>query len=108
MWSSSEAFDAFYLEISINDGEEYIIVYSWALQSDAMNQFVENEKCYEDAIVLDSKQIYGFDFFTDETKVRFRSSANGSNDSVYIDEVKFEGTDADSCDMRSRSGYEED
>ena len=108
MWSRSEAFDAFCLEISIDDGEEHIIAHSWALQSDAMNHFIENEKCYEDSMILDAKTTFGFDFFTDQTKLRFRSSANGGNDSVHVDEIKFEGADINSCDMRSRSGCDEE
>jgi len=96
-WSNSEPMDSFFLELSLDDGNSYSFVSSWALDSDADGKFSENKECYEDFVVLDAEE-FGMEFFTDEVKVRFRSSVNGGNDAVYIDEVAFEGGSSDSCD----------
>ena len=96
MFSNSEPMDSFFIELSLNNGNSYEIVGSWALDSDADGEFSENKKCFEDFVVLDAEE-FGLEFFTDEVKVQFRSSVNGGNDAIYVDEVLFEGGSSDSC-----------
>jgi hypothetical protein len=76
--------DTFFVEVSLDSGGTYFIVADWALGTKAISLL---QTCYRSNTVVLNSNNFGVSRFGPEVRVRFRTSANLSTDSVYIDNI---------------------
>ncbi len=80
--------DTLFMELSLDGGVTYFIVYDWAMDTQGVTTL---RQCYMgNNVVLDAKS-FGRTKFSNFVRLRFRTSANAQNDRVYIDNIVFEG-----------------
>lgn len=79
--------DALFLELSLDGGIEYFIINSYAFDVD---DITANGVCYRRSVV-----VFAGDFnrlnFGNKVRLRFRTSASEKAESVFIDDIRFEG-----------------
>lgn len=81
-WFFAEGFDAgedFWLQYSTDGGSQWITSEFWVNGVD-----FENGSFYQEDVIVDSSAVTSI-------KLRFICSASNNSDSVYIDEIQFEG-----------------
>lgn len=83
--------DSIFLELSLDGGQDYYIVNSWSYD---VNGITQNGVCYQRSVELDARDFGGRQNFGNQTRLRFRSSADLKGDTVFIDDIKFEGRSA--------------
>jgi hypothetical protein len=79
--------DAFFMELSLDGGLNYIQVDTWALD---VHRTIENAKCYTGKVLL-TPEDFRLTSFGNQIRLRFLSRGNAENDIAYIDNIKFEG-----------------
>jgi hypothetical protein len=79
--------DALFLELSLDGGIDYYIVHSWAFD---VNGITANGVCYRRSVVLHAGDFNRLNF-GNSVRLRFRTSANAKGDTVFIDDIRFEG-----------------
>ena len=81
-----DSLDAFFMELSMDGGVNYIQVDHWALDVDG----IQNAKCYAGKVVL-SPELFRVTSFGDQVRVRFLNRGNAVDDRAYIDNILVEG-----------------
>lgn len=80
--------DTLFLELSLDGGYTFFIVYDWAMDTQGVTEL---QRCYMGNSVVLGASSFELTKFTSQVRLRFRTSANAKNDRVYIDNVLFEG-----------------
>lgn len=90
--------DTLFLELSLDGGATYFQVGDWAHSVPELPTYPDPLTvaiCYEGKVTV-SPSNFRVTSFGNNVKLRFRNSANGDRDMVYIDAIRFEGHIAES------------
>jgi hypothetical protein len=82
-----DSLDAFFMEISLDGGLNYVQVDHWALDVDGI---LQNANCYSGKVVLSPEQ-FRLKSFGNQVRLRFLNRGNAVDDKAYIDNILFEG-----------------